>query len=99
VKSLERIANRAAQTSTVEYTHALRAHLAAHNWDSDVVAHTHVAQEDGSFKVVTHPDYADRAFVHEYGSETTRPTAAIRRFSEGMGETYMHHFNAHFKGN
>jgi len=67
-------------------TDKLRQSALAHGWDKDVVAHLTVEHSNNSFNVHVHPDYQDRAFVHEYGSETQRPTAVIRKFSNRKAE-------------
>lgn len=51
-----------------------------HGWHSDVVRNMEVKFQDGKFNVDIHPDYKDRAFMHEFGDETTRPTAVLRKY-------------------
>jgi hypothetical protein len=61
-------------------TSLLRQSALDHGWDSDVVSGLSVDHSDDKFSVKVHSSVADRAFVHEYGSEQKRPTAAIRKF-------------------
>lgn len=81
-------ASQRAQQDTARYmTRQLRNSALNAGWDADVVQNLHVVNEDGKFQTKVHPDYADRAFVHEFGNETTRPTAAIRKFGND-GDAY-----------
>lgn len=74
-------ATQKAKQDTAQYmTAQLRQHAIQNGWDADVANTLQVAHENGKFVAKVHPDYADRAFVHEYGTETVRPTATIRKF-------------------
>ena len=70
------------QHTATRLTEELRNHASENGWHPHVVANMHVAYEGGEYKVKVHPDYKDRAFVHEYGDENQKPTATIRKFSE-----------------
>jgi predicted dithiol-disulfide oxidoreductase (DUF899 family) len=66
---------------TANYTtHALRASAVKNGWDSDVVSSLHVDHNDG-FKVKFADEHADRAYIHEYGNPSKRPTAVIRKYN------------------
>ena len=67
----------AAQTMTER----LRSSALSHGWDPSVVSNMEGRPSGNSFHVHVHPDYAQRAHVLEFGSEGSRPTAAIRKFS------------------
>lgn len=80
-------------------TQQLRRSALQHGWDSDVVEHLHVTHEKGSFKTYVDPEFADRAWVHEYGNEHVRPTGVIRKYSnnartakEALWESIKHHY-------
>lgn len=62
-----------------ELTSELRERASANGWDKEVVDNMHVEYTDKKMKVNIHPDYAERAFKHEFGTETTRPSAVIRK--------------------
>jgi hypothetical protein len=79
VKRLLDITKRAAQDAALVMTHQLQTSALQHGWDADVVANTRVVFEDGKFSTQVHPDYAERAHKHEYGTEDTRPTGVIRK--------------------
>ena len=81
-------------------TGQLRHHALNHGWDADVVANTHVVFEDNKFSTHIHPDYVDRAFVHEFGNESNRPTAVIRKFLNNDAtskQAFMISMNNHWK--
>jgi hypothetical protein len=82
-------------------TTKLRESALEHGWDRDVVANLHVVHNNGSFDVHVHPDYKDRAFVHEYGNESVRPTAVIRKFSNQKGVIHgelLQHVTKNYRG-
>jgi len=62
-----------------ELTAELRDRALAHGWDKDVVDNMRVEYAENKMKVTVHPDYAERAFKHEFGTETTAPSAVIRK--------------------
>jgi hypothetical protein len=64
-----------------ELTSELRSRALASGWDKDVVSNTRVEYTGGKMAVNTHPDYEERAFKHEFGTEHTRPTAVIRKLN------------------
>lgn len=70
-------------------------------WDKDVVANLHVVHENGKFSARVHPELADRAFVHEFGDENTRPNATLRKFSNDNKVTksaFMANLNKRYGG-
>lgn len=64
-----------------ELTSELRERALASGWDKDVVDNIRVEYKDQKMGVHVHPDYADRAFKHEFGSVNSQPTAAIRKLN------------------
>jgi hypothetical protein len=79
-KSLEAI-NVAAHKTAVEMTAEIRRSATEHGWHPDVVNNLYVGYDKGKFKVNVEPEFEERAHIHEYGSETSRPTAVLRKFS------------------
>jgi hypothetical protein len=82
-------------------TDKLRQSALAHGWSKDVVANMHVVHANDEFNVQVHPDYKDRAFVHEYGSESSRPTAVIRKFNNQKGVIHgelLKHITKNYRG-
>jgi hypothetical protein len=80
ISAIRKASHKAAQDTASFMTHQLRQSALQHGWDKDVAENTHVEYGSGKFTVKVHPDYSSRAFVHEYGSETQRPTAVIRKY-------------------
>ena len=78
---LRQATQNAVKRTAADMTAQLRQSALKNGWDKDVVANMHVEHDGSKFNVHIHPDYNARAFVHEYGSETVRPTAVIRKFS------------------
>jgi hypothetical protein len=101
VKKLLEATQKAAKSTAGFMTMQLRQSALQHGWDSDVVAHLHVVHEDGKFKTHVEPEYADRAWVHEYGTEHIRPTAVLRKYSNNpkvAKEALWHSISHHYEG-
>ena len=65
-----------------DMTADLRKDALSHGWHKDVVNNMHVEYSDeAGFTVKVHPDFHDRAFLHEFGSPGNQPTAVIRKYS------------------
>lgn len=81
-------------------TAQLRRQALHSGWDADVANTLHVSHVDDKFVVNIHPKHADRAFVHEYGDEDVKPTAAIRKFMnnpKNAEDAFMVTLNNHWK--
>lgn len=100
ISAVRKASNKASQDTASFMTHQLRLSALQHGWDRDVVENTHVEYSGKKFTVKVHGDYADRAFVHEYGSETQRPTAVIRKYTNDTAVaegTLVSQINEHYK--
>jgi len=64
-----------------ELTSELRNRALSSGWDKDVVNNIRVEYKDQKMGVHVHPDYAEQAFKHEFGTENSRPTAVIRKLN------------------
>lgn len=80
MKKLLEATQKAKQDTARYMTAQLRKQAAQSGWDPEVASTLNIAHEGGKFTAKVHPDHADRAFVHEYGDENVKPTAAIRKF-------------------
>jgi hypothetical protein len=101
LKRLRQATQSAVQDTAVSMTNQLRQSALKSGWDKDVVANMHVQHSDGKFNVHVSPEYKDRAFVHEFGNETVRPTAVIRKFSSNTKEvqqSFMSNIKKHYGG-
>lgn len=63
----------------------LRRQARAHGWNSDVIKNTFVEYDGETYKVKVPGSHADQAFVHEFGSPESRPTATIRKYDNSNG--------------
>ena len=100
MKKLLEASHKAKQDTAAYMTAQLRRQALHNGWDADVVSTLHVTHADGKFAAQVHPDHADRAFVHEYGNETVRPTATIRKFMndpENVNSAFMVTLNRRWK--
>lgn len=73
--------NAAAEDAANYMTVDLRNRAHAAGWDHDVAEALHVQYADGKFSTHVSSEYADRAHLHEYGSEHIRPTGVMRKFA------------------
>ena len=64
----------------------LRAEARASGWPSDIVKNLHVTHSEGTFSVHTSKSHRAEAMNLEYGTPSTQPTAAIRRYSNRTGD-------------
>ncbi len=64
----------------------LRGHAYHNGWHPDVINNTHVTYDGKSFSTVVHPDHHEAALNHEYGTETSRPTAVIRKYGNDTSQ-------------
>jgi hypothetical protein len=72
-----------------------------HGWDKKVVDNTHVRFQDNKFSVYVHDKYVGNALTHEYGNETSRPTAVIRKYDNnptGAGANFIQNLEKHMGG-
>lgn len=79
----------------------MRESALAHGWDKNVVENTHVRFHDNKFNVYVHDKYVGDALTHEYGNETTRPTAALRKYGTnpaGAGKNFIENLGKHMGG-
>jgi len=72
---------KAAHDTAAFMTADLRQRALSSGWHSDVVNNMHVEFGDDGFQVRIPDEHAERAWIHEYGSEKSRPTAVIRKFA------------------
>lgn len=78
---------KARQDAARYLTGQARLHALQHGWDSDVVRNIHVINEGSKWTAQVTGEHADRAFVHEYGDQDTRPTAALHKFANDKTTT------------
>ena len=92
--AIENAAHDAARYMTVDLRN--RAHAAG--WDSEVAENLHVRYAGGNFSAHVSPGYEERAHVHEYGTEHSRPTGVLRKFANEHSDgerAFVHNLNKH----
>ena len=79
----------------------LRTEALASGWPAHIARSLHVRYNEGNFTVHTHPTYKDHVLDLEYGTPSTSPTAAIRRFKNRQYEAekfLVKNAHRHLKG-
>lgn len=88
-------AHTALEKSSYETAHMLSRQLRhetrASGWPEHIVNRMKVHYHDGEFKIAAHPKHTSHINDLEYGTPSTRPTAAMRRFSNRLqeGESFL----------
>lgn len=89
----------AAERTSISMTSRLRKYAINNGWNGKVTRNTQVAyRPDDGFVVEFADDVRDEAMNLEYGTETMRPTAAIRKY-ENSGhpeEAFIAHLRKEF---
>lgn len=81
--------------ASIETSRFMGAHLRIEarksGWPEDVIRHLSVQHKDGSFNVHAHESHKNQVLNLEYGTPSTQPTAAIRRFNNRSrdAETFL----------
>ena len=77
--------------ASIETTRLMSAHLRsearASGWPNHIVRNLSVRHNDGEFTVHSHDEHRSQVLDLEYGTPSTQPTAAIRRFSNRTSES------------
>jgi hypothetical protein len=90
VTSLKRIKD-ALHKASGDATHLMSAHLRsearASGWPEHIVRTLRVSHNNGEFHIHAHPDHHAEIQNLEYGTPSTQPTAAIRRFNNRQSQS------------
>ena len=78
--------HKASHETTAYMTTQLRREAAASGWPSHVVHNMGVTYGKQGFESHVHDKHSDEAKDLEYGTTSSRPTAAVRRFSNRTHE-------------
>jgi hypothetical protein len=81
MKHLRDAIEKAAHDTAAYVTADLRHSAREHGWDEEVVSNMRVQHGEDGYKVMVPDDLKDRAFVHEFGDESSAPSAVIRKYS------------------
>ena len=82
MNNLRKIARLVPHVKAAAMTEDIRNHAVAHGWDPIVASTLQVKYNGENYQVHIPEHHADAAFKHEYGSETSSPTAAIRKYAK-----------------
>lgn len=80
----------------------IRQSALSHGWDQNVVNNLHVRYHNNKFNVYVHDKFVSDALTHEYGDETARPTAVLRKYNNNPGtaaDTFIKSLGKHMGGN
>lgn len=101
MKPLKTAIEKAAHDTALYATLELRNHAISDGWEPEVADGLSVEYVDGKFNTKIHSGVSDRAFVHEYGTEVTRPKATVRTFKEDnshIKEVFARQLHKHLGG-
>jgi hypothetical protein len=77
--------------ASVETTRFMGAHLRsearASGWPEKIVRNLHVRHSNGAFTIHGNPEHKTEILNLEYGTPSTQPTAAMRRFNNRQQES------------
>lgn len=101
VGNFRKYVDSAADRTSISMTSRLRKYAVTNGWNGKVARNTQVAyRPDEGFVVEFADDVREQAMNLEYGTETMRPTAAIRKY-ENSGhaeEAFIAHLRKEFGG-
>lgn len=86
MKHIHSAINEAAKQTSRYMTGQIRKEAKASGWPRHIAANMGVVYDDNRFQVHVHDRHFEEAQTLEYGTETQRPTAAIRRASNRTKE-------------
>lgn len=81
---MKRVIEKAEKSAHVAAAHMeadLRRSALEHGWHHEVANSLTVNYHEGQFKVHVPEQYADKAYVHEFGDQNTLPTGVIRKYN------------------
>lgn len=79
----------------------VRRHALEHGWDKEVVKGLHLKYDNSELSAHVPSHHSDAAWTLEYGSESRRPTAALRKLGNTphkVDEILAQAVHNHFKG-
>lgn len=85
MKQFHHILNQASHDTTRLLSAHLRSQARASGWPEHIVRHMRVSYA-GDFKIGAHPEHMKEIENLEYGTPSTQPTAALRRFGNRTQE-------------
>lgn len=77
----------AAAITASKLTAGIRRTATESGWAPHVANSLSVVYQEGKFDVSVPPEHEDEAWKSEYGSETRRPTAVLRKYQHGNADS------------
>jgi len=80
----------------------VRERALASGWKPEVVDNLHVRFHNNKFSVFVHDKFVGDALTHEFGNETKRPTAVLRKYGNKPGKAsanFVANLDRHMGGN
>ena len=81
MKKLADAARKIANQTSLLMTSDLRQSAMDNGWSTEVASNTHIMYDGKSYLVDVRSDLESQAMDLEYGTPDTRPTAAVRKYS------------------
>jgi len=86
VTTLAEAARKAAYQAGLYMTADVRHRAMEHGWHPEVASNTNIMYDGTQYKVEVHDDFESQAMDLEYGTETMRPTAVIRKYGNNTSQ-------------
>jgi hypothetical protein len=93
--------SKAKQDMAAHMTVHLRESALNHGWSPEVVSSMEVHHGKDGYQVTVPDEHKDQFMTHEYGSETVRPTAVVRKFFNDTNASqsfFVKRMNEHLGG-
>lgn len=101
MKQYHNAIHKAAQDTAAYMTASLRQSALQHGWHPTAAKAVSVKYAQGEFQPDISPKHKDSVLSHEYGTETTAPTAVMRKFggnSKHIDQAFLLSLEKHVEG-
>jgi hypothetical protein len=69
----------------VQMSEQVKHHALSDGWEPEVASALNVTHDGNNFSISIDDQYADRAFIHEFGDQDNAPKATLRKFGNQNG--------------
>jgi hypothetical protein len=101
VKHILEAIDRAAQDAAAYMTFDVRRSARSHGWSPEEASSLRVRYSDNDFGIHAEGSHAEKALTKEFGTESSRPTAVMRKYGNNPGKSeaiFMRQLNKHIGG-
>jgi len=101
VEKFLKVLDKAAIASTDHMTKQVRNRAEDAGWDKEVVQSTAVVYDGGKFSAKIEGPASDKGFVHEFGDQTSPPTAILRQYGndpQAASDAFLSYLESEVKG-